>query len=75
MSRSIARSVQRLTSNAGRVPFARAISNAAGNPLNTPPAPGAAPAAAAGPSSHGTGRTTHFGFQEVPEEEKETLGE
>jgi hypothetical protein len=29
----------------------------------------------AGPSTSGTARTTHFGFRDIPEEQKETLGE
>jgi len=47
----------------------RAVSNAA-NSAGFPESN----AASSSSSSSSSGRTTHFGFQTIPEEEKETLG-
>jgi hypothetical protein len=54
----------------------RAVSNAAntGFPESNAAASSSAPSAPSSSGSSSAGRTTHFGFQTIPEEEKESLG-
>lgn len=49
---------------------ARAVSTTPGEPAAAGPSTAASTSASPSP----TGRTTHFGFQTVPEEQKESLG-
>ena len=53
---------------------ARAVSTTPGEPTPAAgPSTAASTSAASSPAGN-TGRTTHFGFQTVPEEQKESLG-
>lgn len=56
---------------------ARSVSTTPGEPAPAAgPSTAASTSAAPSPSpAANTGRTTHFGFQTVPEEQKESLGE
>lgn len=52
---------------------ARAVSTTPGEPAAAGPSTAASTSASPSPAAN-TGRTTHFGFQTVPEEQKESLG-
>lgn len=63
----------RTIASAPRAVGVRAVSNAAGSsPLQSSSAEATSSTAS---SSSAGGRTTHFGFKDVPEEDKESLGE
>ncbi|WOO76643.1 2-methoxy-6-polyprenyl-1,4-benzoquinol methylase, mitochondrial [Vanrija pseudolonga] len=61
----------RTIASAPRAVGARAVSSAAGSAPSLPPSPEATSSTAS--SSSTAGRTTHFGFKDVPEEDKESL--
>ena len=79
MNRLIARESSIASRNATAARSVRYLQTGSSNgrvgqdsPLNTPSSSAASSNASA---SSSTGRTTHFGFKTIPEEEKETLGE
>jgi 2-methoxy-6-polyprenyl-1,4-benzoquinol methylase len=77
MSMRNVRLAQNLARSARPAMQVRAISNAAVSaaPLGASPASSSsATASSSSASSSADTRTTHFGFQTIPEEEKETLG-